>query len=295
LTAASIEVGQGNLDYQIAIESRDEVGILAKTFQQMIQQIKKLLRETAEKVRMEQELITASWVQESLFPHIRRFEMGSFRFAADHMSSSECSGDWWHYFHRGEDLFIIIGDATGHGTSAALVTAASRAVFSHLETTECSLEEMAMSWNRAIIKGSSQKLFMTAQLLQINSRTGHYRMINLSHELPFRLTNNMNLDVEPLSVLAPLGRNLDIQLKVDEGSLDAGAMLLLYTDGLFAIENVDGKKMNERTFLRRMSKIQLSDFNAEDVLGGIFSIVKEFRSGESLLDDIAILVIERKT
>jgi len=293
LTAASVEVGSGNLDYHIEINSRDEVGVLAKTFQKMIQQIKKLLRETEEKVRMEQELFTASWVQESLFPVLRRFEVGTLRFAGDHMSSSECSGDWWHYFQRGDDLFVIIGDATGHGTSAALVTAASRAVFSHLETTSCSLEEMAESWNRAIIKGSSQKLFMTAQLLQVNSQSGFYKIINLSHELPIRLNNERNAEVENLSVLAPLGRSSNISLKVDEGILMPGHSLILYTDGLYAVEGRDGRKMSERVFFKKISKMNISEMNAENILGGLFSIIKEFRSGESLQDDVAILVVER--
>lgn len=54
LTKAAIEVADGELDYKVEIMSQDEIGILAKTFNQMTQRLREMF-ETSKKQRLEAE------------------------------------------------------------------------------------------------------------------------------------------------------------------------------------------------------------------------------------------------
>ncbi len=76
-----------------------------------------------ERVRMEKELETARLVQDSFFP---AGAQGDEALAVEGFfhPASECGGDWWGHFSPAPGIeYVMIGDATGHGVSAALVTA----------------------------------------------------------------------------------------------------------------------------------------------------------------------------
>ena len=298
LMDAVVRVGNGELDYKIESRSRDEIGLLAKKFDEMKHRIKKLLEETKEKVRMESELKTASWVQESLFPIEKEFSLDQIRFTGDHLTSTECGGDWWHYFKRENELFVVIGDATGHGTSAALITSASRSIFSHLERSNKSLEEMAIDWNFAILSSSRSKVFMTAQLMQINCQTGKYKIINLSHECPLLLCkkDEQTFKFEYLMppVLPTLGEKNKLELKAFEETLKPGEKIVLYTDGLFAIKNEKNKDLTDRRLLSAVEDFSQPTLSAKEFRNRFFNFIESYRNDQPLVDDLAVLVIEHK-
>ncbi len=68
LSQAAEEIGQGNFDKVPTVRSQDEMGLLSSAFTRMSQEIQRLLLETRDKARMEEELKTASLVQERLLP-----------------------------------------------------------------------------------------------------------------------------------------------------------------------------------------------------------------------------------
>ncbi|MCB0362063.1 MAG: HAMP domain-containing protein [Bdellovibrionales bacterium] len=70
LFEATRKVAKGDFEVEIPVESEDEVGGLTRGFNQMTQEIKRLLEETAQKSRMEAELQTAKNVQSTLFPRL---------------------------------------------------------------------------------------------------------------------------------------------------------------------------------------------------------------------------------
>ncbi|MCB0386337.1 MAG: HAMP domain-containing protein, partial [Bdellovibrionales bacterium] len=132
LFEATHKVAQGDFDLEIDVDSEDEVGGLTRGFNHMTQEIKRLLAETAEKARMETELATAKTVQATLFPETN-FRSGSIEIKGYYEPASECGGDWWYYNKVGNKTFLWIGDATGHGVPAALVTSAARSASRILE------------------------------------------------------------------------------------------------------------------------------------------------------------------
>ncbi|WP_218110083.1 HAMP domain-containing protein, partial [Oligoflexus tunisiensis] len=134
LHAATQRAVAGNFGQLIRVRSRDEIGELAASFNIMSNKLVELLTREREKTRLSQALSTAQTVQNTFFKDTR-IRNGRLNITSFYKPASECGGDWWGRFSlsHGKEL-ILIGDATGHGVPAALVTAmAYTAAHTHIQ------------------------------------------------------------------------------------------------------------------------------------------------------------------
>jgi sigma-B regulation protein RsbU (phosphoserine phosphatase) len=130
LLAATHKISKGDFQIKIKLKTSDELGILARSFNLMATEIARLLGESIIKTRMESELKTAQLVQSTFFPK-KSFTYPGVKISGKFEPATECSGDWWYHFEKNGKVYILIGDATGHGVAAALVTSS---VYSIIET-----------------------------------------------------------------------------------------------------------------------------------------------------------------
>jgi phosphoserine phosphatase RsbU/P len=298
LTNSAGEIGAGNFDATPAITSGDEMGILARAFTKMSQEIKRLLLETRDKTRMEEELKTASLVQERLLPLQPTSKVGEIEISGFVKTSTECGGDWWYFFTRGQDLFVAIADATGHGTAPALITAAARSIFSRLEIENLSLPQMMDAWNFAVASCAQKHVFMTGLLIRINTQTGEGAFVNAGHEAPYLLREGkdgtFSSDYLHTEASLRVGDGVGLDTPEKYFSLLPNESLVLYTDGLFSIDRPDGKKLSDVRFGRKLAGRAEHCRSAKQITDAAFSIFEEFRENIPLPDDIAIVSIRRQ-
>ena len=123
LFAGTERVRQGDFTHKIAVRSEDQLGELALSFNSMTASIEDLLRQAAEKKRLEEELRIAHEIQMSLLPQ------GPLGFPGVSVTSvcvpaREVGGDYFDVLplddHR---VGVLIADVSGKGTSAALYMA----------------------------------------------------------------------------------------------------------------------------------------------------------------------------
>ena len=88
-------------------------------------------RMTGLKARMEVELKTAKAVQGHADAVALQADLGRIRIAGSYQPCTECGGDWWFYREYPGRIALGIGDVTGHGASAALLTSATRSLLSY--------------------------------------------------------------------------------------------------------------------------------------------------------------------
>jgi len=192
---ATKKVSEGDFSCRVAIgaSSNDEVGDLARSFNSMADKIDELMIETAHKARMEKELETAQAIQSRFFP-AASFDHRCFKAAGKSIPASECAGDWWHYVLIGKHLVLAIGDVTGHGVSAALVTAAAYGAFSIIVKDKDSSDQVATpkaillklidSLNFAVRQASGGNATMTFFAAVIDLETGRMQYVNAAHRPP---------------------------------------------------------------------------------------------------------------
>jgi serine phosphatase RsbU (regulator of sigma subunit) len=213
-----------------------------------------ILSETTEKARMQNELETARTVQETLFPSQPDAKYMWVDISGRYRSASECGGDWWWHWSCGGKAFAIIGDATGHGAAAALLTSAARSAMGTIEDDPTvGVEKVYSTLSPAISKCSGGKLTMSAFIVEVDLATRKIRYINASH-LPSAILSKTakEFDWKKLDSLqdpiSPMLGSTEVNYQVGEAIAGAQSRLILLTDGLTERKDIHGASLKEREF-----------------------------------------------
>ncbi|OFZ10578.1 MAG: hypothetical protein A2Z20_08945 [Bdellovibrionales bacterium RBG_16_40_8] len=298
LLAATREIAKGNFSITLDVKGEDEVGSLSAGFNIMTKEISRLMQETIEKTRMEGELKTAKLVQSTLFPKEPMCE-GGLEIRGYYEPASECSGDWWHYKKINNHTIFCIGDATGHGVPAALITAAASSAAIAIETfPDMPLSEMMGVFNRIIYGTGNGQLMMTFFLGIYDHQTNIVTYCNASHEAPYLLSGNNNLKIEDIQFLKDvrgprLGDKPNSVYKVAQAKLAKGDKIVLYTDGITELEDASGRMWGERSFIKCLISCHNNNQNINETVTQIATEMSNYRKTHPLTDDITYFMVQR--
>lgn len=300
-------------DFSVRVPTRgqkpaggDEVESLAHSFNAMASKIDDLMAQTAQKARMEKELETAQTVQSRFFP-TDSFHHPNLLLGGTYVPASECAGDWWHYVQAGDHLITVVGDVTGHGVSAALVTASVHGAFALLVQQmerlppgqAPSLSAVFNYLNTAVRASASGGASMTFVGSIINLKTGKLTVANASHFPPY-LYSGAGADPEkPLSAVEPLlmdtcaalGRQERLEVKEAQYQLKPGDALIWYTDGFFEGPAAVGKSVSNKKLLKLLINAVVAHPTemaraCQDSLGELFAIMG---NSQEKPDDITLV------
>ncbi len=300
LETATLEVAGGNFDVQLRDGRRtDEIGTLSRAFMAMAKRIRELIQESVRRVKLENDLAITSTVQRNLIPDAvyRDSEVSIF---SHYQSAEECGGDWWGHFRVGNQLVVMVADATGHGLPSALTTAAARAAASLLQLrAERSPEEplepsaMLIESNRAIHDSARGQLNMTAFLAVADLRTGKLKYASAGHN-PVWLFRPEGSGSKIISLTASgqrLGEKANVDgYEVSEVEIAAGDVLLFYTDGLTEAKDLSGNLLGKKR-VREIVQNSLSS-GAQATLAALEQELNEFGRGKPLDDDVTFALVE---
>ena len=246
LMEGTVAVGKGDFTTKVKVKSQDELGVLSDSFNFMSGEIIKYMDEVKEKTRMEGELAVAQLVQDSFFSK-QTMSNDYIDIAGSYASASECGGDWWGFSELGDKTVLYIGDATGHGVPAALVTATTFCcvnIFENmgeknpevLESPKDILELM----NHAVHKMGGQ-ILMTFFVAVIDHKNNKITYANASHNPPYLLKVNPDSEEAPTKAdIVPLMENPGFRLGHEAGStyenheieVSNGDIITFFTDGI---------------------------------------------------------------
>lgn len=292
-------IAQGNFDIRVKSRSNDEVGGLAESFNWMAGEVSRLLSETAEKARMQNELATVKTVQETLFPpSVGAF--GAYNIVGYFEPASECGGDWWNYSKVDNKIYLWIGDATGHGAPAALITSAARSAAAIIETfPDINPAKALEMMNRAIHETSKGQINMTFFIAMIDIDTNVMTYSSASHDPPFLVRPKegkalTKRDLLPLVEASGkrLGELRDSKYENCEMKLEPGDSFVFYTDGIVDLRDPKGNSWGERTFLKTIVECTNEGGSAETKIASFKKKIKDFRNDATLIDDITLFVCQ---
>ncbi|MEW6056313.1 MAG: SpoIIE family protein phosphatase [Bdellovibrionota bacterium] len=307
---ATQKVSEGDFSCRVDFgkTSNDEIGGLADSFNTMAQKIEELMVHTAEKARMEKELETAQVLQNRFFP-LSDFEHDSIALSGKSVAASECGGDWWYYAKFENHLVVVIGDVTGHGVSAALVTASAHGAFSILMSqlksqpdVVPSPKEIVKYLNEAILASAGKEATMTFIASVIDLRSGVMSLVNASHRPPYVYRKKADVPLEnaikhfkPLmGAQGPaLGLGQDLSIDPVTFQLEPGDMVFWYTDGLVECESPDGKMITKQQLTKMLLELaEKNDANAKTICDQLLHQSLEFfgENATHLADDITVVV-----
>ncbi|MCB0357928.1 MAG: SpoIIE family protein phosphatase, partial [Bdellovibrionales bacterium] len=300
LMSATEEIGKGNFVIDLDVRSSDEFGELGKRFKAMAEKVSSLLKATAEQARMENELEMVRIVQENLLPKAN-LEVGPFKIVSHFEPASECGGDWFYYSEVDGKVYLWIGDATGHGAPAAIITGAAKSAAAIIEASPGITPGQALEvMNHALNSTAHGTILMTFFLAIVDPETGLVTYANASHEFPYVIPNKADLkkkDLIPLCETKPgkrLGEEQGSTYEEGQYQLESGDSILFYTDGIIDLQNENGEEMGERNFIK---SIIASSNKSPHIAGRVDAFKKtiaEYRGHAVLIDDVTLFWAQYK-
>jgi len=256
LFAGTERVRQGDFTHKIAVKSEDQLGELASSFNSMTASIEDLLRQAAEKKRLEEELRIAHEIQMSLLPQ-GPLVMAGLSVTAICVPAREVGGDYYDFLplddHR---VGVLIADVSGKGTSAALYMAELKGLVLSLSEMYTSPRAMLITLNRIIANHLDARSFITMTYAVVDLRARTMTYARAGHT-PLIYVPGACADggARQVRILVPDG--MVVGLKLDNGEmferhlveetilLQPGDLYLLFTDGFSEAMNADDDLFGE--------------------------------------------------
>ncbi len=189
----------------------------------------------------ERELRMARRVQLGLLPQ-QGGRVGRLQFAFRYIPMRWLGGDLFDVLDNGDGRTVVfVSDVSGHGVSAALVTAMLKTgVLAYLGRDQ-SADRLAERLNSAIADLLVEGMFVTAFVGMLDANTGQLHYVNAGHP-PALLVRRGSDQLEHLSSTElPLGVLRNKQFPAETVSLEPGDRLVLYTDGIIEASDAAGK------------------------------------------------------
>lgn len=307
LHAACSRISAGDFTFRSEVRVRDEVGELAGAFETMSIKIGDLLVETAKKAELDRELATAKTVQSAFFRKTGNAQSGGLTVASGYLPANQCGGDWLGHFKVRDGLeVVIIGDATGHGVPAALVTAMAYTYFESLklmlqESDQPTIRpsEILARMNKLVFGAFQGAMLMTVQVAVFDLNKRSMIIANAGHVFPMALIRDGSSSyadgaTESICVRgSPVGAVAQEVFEDKVYSLDAWQRIVFYTDGLTESRSANQKQFGRRQLQKAL--VESRHVSADVLVTHLYEREKLHRHAETITDDIAIVVVEIPT
>jgi phosphoserine phosphatase RsbU/P len=269
------------------LRARIETQLRLRSMRRQLQQQKEQLEEWRD--NLERDLAAARLTQQSLIPQ-KPPTLPGWEVAACYRPVIQVGGDiyGWLRVRDGRILFWI-ADATGHGASAALLTALAKLLFHHGSVEHDAPAAIMQAVNSDFRNIFGARSFMTAMCVALDPISGRANVVGAGHP-PLLIARHEGGADSVASSAPPLGlveRAQFIETIVD---LRPGDAFVLYTDGLFGATNGEKPRLTPE-HLAKM--IDPSVAGAEALLMSMVNQVTPADGEHSLPDDLAALAVRR--
>jgi phosphoserine phosphatase RsbU/P len=242
-----------------------------------------------EKQRLQAQLEVARQVQLELLP-ARDPELAGFDISAYNFSTEEVSGDYYDFVKLHDDqLGLVIADVSGKGVPAALLMAFLRASLrAALHIGYAANISMAKA-NYLLWESIENNQFITAfyGVLDATNRTLAYA--NAGHNPPLMLDTDGNARFIERGGL-PLGMFRDTRYYEYYLPIEAGQVLVLYTDGIIEATSGQGEEYGRERLAAKVREGR--DLPARELIKFIHTDMMAWTEGRGAGDDVTFVIVK---
>ena len=248
----------------------------------------RLLEESLEKRRLEEDMRVAAEIQRSMLPKGSPTIEG-YDVAAGTEPCRAVGGDYFDFHVTRDRLTFVLGDVSGKGTGAALIMTILRAaVRDHWldEDLTGALGEM----NNLVTQNVPANKYVTFFLGRLELATGQLEYVNAGHNAPILSRGSGEVDRLQTGGMV-LGLFEDVAYEKGATRLDPEDRLIVFTDGFSETWNSKGDELGEEGLTRFV--LDLSGTSANDMKEHLLRKADEFAEGLKATDDRTIIVVCR--
>lgn len=258
----------------------------------------RMAKRAAERALIAREVELAATVQAELLPGTGPHLHGEITVVGSWRPATRCAGDFWGVYPLdGGRVLVAIGDVTGHGVASAMVTAAAVGacdVCVRRSTNQFDLSELVAALDAAVRRVGGGDLAMTcfAAILDPDAREMHF--VSCGHPVPYLCRPTENA-VE-LHALVGRGNLLGVGVpaapRVLQRSLQAGDLVVCYTDGVIEAQDPRGAPYGDRRLQQLLKKLDRGKLAPVAVHDLVQAAVAAHRAGRVLDDDETVVVAQ---
>lgn len=275
--------------YSEFINEETEIGTLARSYTDLIKfnnnYIENIQEIEGEKERIKAELNIATKIQAANLP-TKAIENDYYTVNGYSHPAKEVGGDFFDYYELDNDnLAIVIGDASGKGVPAALLSTITQAIIKQLLQHETDPSKVLYLLNNQLCENNPETMFITLWLGIYNKTTKTITFSNAGHNPPLIKENEefkyLNIDTGIV-----LGVMEDFDFVKEE--LSFSQQLVIYTDGITDANNKENEMYGEDRLLKFFNNFKLD----KDPIRPLLSDINNFTDGAEQFDDMTLLYLK---
>jgi phosphoserine phosphatase RsbU/P len=249
----------------------------------------RLLEESLEKRRMEDDMRVAAEIQRGLLPDKAPVVAG-YGIVGSNTPSRSVGGDYYDFAVHDGRLLFALGDVSGKGTGAALLMTVLRAAV-RAHWAEGMESEAVCRINSTVCQNVTAGKYITFFMGRLDPATGTIRYVNAGHNPPV-LVRRQGAPHTLTEGGLVLGMIDPIAYEEGEAVIGRGEALLVYSDGVTETWSPDDEEYAED----RLLDVAFSNLNkdARGLHDAILRSVDAFAAGRKPSDDRTLIVIKRE-
>lgn len=289
------KIATGDFKTRVNIQTSDEISFLGDAVNKMANDLEMSMEAKVYQARVTEELKLATKIQQQLIPS-KLPQIKGLEIDAVVIPAGEIGGDMYDFLPKvGDRHLMYLGDVTGHGVPAGIVSSIASALFYGYGATNEDLNNIMSSVNRVMKAKTMTNMFMTLCLLEWDEVTSKLRYVSAGHEqLIHYKAKDGKAELTPAGGIA-LGMLPDISklLKIQEVNFEIGDFIIVYSDGIPESWNSKKELYGMEQFVSDVEKVGTKNLSATDVKNTILADVKQFSGGFPQADDITMMVLKR--
>jgi PAS domain S-box-containing protein len=254
-------------------------------------------RRNEDELRSRQEQMRAAReIQQRLFPR-RAPNVEGYDVAGTSVPADATGGDYYDFLtmldgHMG----FVVADVSGHGLGPSLLMAETRALLRVVARNRVDPGEILFRANRVITEDVDGEHYVTVVFVRLDPATGELVHASAGHPAGLVVGADGKLKAELKRTGGPLGFGFGPPIRsAPPVRIEAGDILLLYTDGIIEAHRRDGgEEPSEEFGIARVLDVirENRQGKADDIMRALCKAATEFVSPEPIEDDLTLLVVK---
>ena len=248
----------------------------------------RLLEESMEKRRMEEDMRMAAEIQTGLLPR-QAPRVDGWELAGCNRPCRTVGGDYYDFAVEDGRLLVALGDVSGKGTGAALLMTVLRAAV-RAHWTETVLSDAVARINRTVCQNVPQSKYVTFFLAALDPATGRLAYVNAGHNPPLLVRAAGKVDrLEDGGLVLGMFENVTYAGGTVE--MRPGDSLVVYSDGVTETWSPEGAEYGEESLTALA--VRSRGLGAPALLDTILREIERFEAGARASDDRTLVVLKR--
>jgi serine phosphatase RsbU (regulator of sigma subunit) len=248
----------------------------------------RLLEESLEKRRMEEDMRMAAEIQRGLLPSASP-KLPGYDVCGINFPCRTVGGDYFDFAVEGPQLLFALGDVSGKGTGAALLMTVLRAAV-RAHWAEGSVAEAVARMNRTVCQNVPTNKYVTFFMGRLDAASGQVSYVNAGHNPPMLVRGDGEVEL-----LAEGGMVLGFFDPTEYGegtaALGPGDVLVVFSDGVTETWSAEGDEFGEARLAEVL--VRHRHQGAQELQAALLRELEGFARGTKATDDRTLIVIRR--